>query len=256
MLWWMALGVAGVLAAVFVVAWVGGFRLVARASGQKAKRRWQGAVAAWTEARKSVARRASQAEERRDRADRREAQAEARAEGSQQTTIFIGNDIFDRRPLTLLLVFWLVIAMAIVYVGHFEANYRLNAACRRAAQWTRVVFDPSLPGMDEPIIEIGSNNADSVIVISGAECKAGKTNAPPAPIAGRDGGHPGDVLLDLWREVNGRVRFLWRDKSSDGDLPQAVVVPLSRVLCMYYEPANPANGTDDSSPCTARNPRT
>lgn len=56
---------------------------------------------------------------------------------------------------------------------------------------------------------------------------------------------------------NGRARFLWRwlqetwRKSADEDpLPQAVIVPLSRVLCMYDEPTNSANGTDAGPPCT------
>ena len=180
-------------------------------------------------------------------------------------------------PATLRSVsIWLVVVMTVVYVGYFEAGYRSDAACRGAAQWTRVVVDPPLPGVPEPVVAIGSN-AGYVIVVSGAECKAGKTNAAspaptagrdgghfeahrvagpggqdPAPTAGRDGGHFGDVLLDLGRQVSGRVRFLWpwRDRSSDEDLPQAVVLPLSRVQCMYNEPANPANGADTL--CTAR----
>ena len=154
--------------------------------------------------------------------------------------------------------FWLVVAMTVVYVGYFEADYRSNAECRDTSSWTRVVVDPPLSGVSEPVIAIGSN-AGYVIVVSGAECKAGKDERRPlAPAAGRDGGHIGDVRLVLSRQVSSRVRFLWRwlretrRKSADANpLPQAVVVPLSRVLCMYDEPTNPTNGTDASSPCTA-----
>ena len=52
--WWMAvLAVPGVPAAVFVAAFAG-LRLVARASGQKAKRPWRDAVKAWTAARDAL----------------------------------------------------------------------------------------------------------------------------------------------------------------------------------------------------------
>ena len=147
---------------------------------------------------------------------------------------------------------WLAVAITAVYVGYFEADYRSNAECRDTASWTRVVVDPPLTGVPEPVIAIGSN-AGYVIVVSGAKCRARKTNTPPAPTAGGDWGHLGDVLIALWHQASGRVRFLWpwRDKSSDGDLPRAVIVPLSRVLCMYDEPTNSANETDASSPCTA-----
>ena len=152
--------------------------------------------------------------------------------------------------------FWLVIAMTAVYVGYFEAKYKSNAECD-APQWTRVVVDPPLSGVLEPVIAIGSN-AGYVIVVSGAECKTGKGKSRSSDQTvgrdGGDGGQPGNVLLDLWHQASGRVRFMWpwRDESSDGDLPQAVIVPLSRVLCMYDEPTNSANGTDASSPCMVR----
>lgn len=148
---------------------------------------------------------------------------------------------------------WLAVVITAVYVGYFEADYRSNAECRDTASWTRVVVDPPLTGVPEPVIAIGSN-AGYVIVVSGAKCKARKTNAAsPAPTAGGDWGHLGDVLIALWHQASGRVRFLWpwRDKSSEGDLPQAVIVPLSRVLCMYDEPTNSANETDADPPCTA-----
>lgn len=156
--------------------------------------------------------------------------------------------------------FWLVVTMTSVYVGYFEADYRSNADCHGTAPWTRVVVDLPLPGVPEPVIAIGSN-VGYVIVVSGAKCKARKMNvAPPALTAGRDGRHLGDFLLTLrrqasglWHQASGRVRFLWqwRDRSSDGDLPRAVIVPLSRILCMYDEPTNSTNGTDAGPPCTA-----
>ena len=146
-------------------------------------------------------------------------------------------------PATLRRVsFWLVVGMTAAYVGVFEAAYRSNAACRGAAQWIRVVVEPPLPGVPEPVIAIGSN-AGYVVVVSGAECKAGKTNdetgRPARPVVAR----------------NGRVRFLWRwlketwggSRPAGDSLPRAAVVPLSRVLCMYDEPANPVNDTDASS---------
>ena len=155
-------------------------------------------------------------------------------------------------PATLRRVsFWLVVGMTAAYVGVFEAAYRSNAVCRGAAQWIRVVVEPPLPGVPEPVIAIGSN-AGYVVVVSGAECKAGKTNdetgRPARPVVAR----------------NGRVSFLWRwlketwGESAGGDsLPRAAVVPLSRVLCMYDEPANPVNDTDASSlSCTARTSET
>lgn len=142
---------------------------------------------------------------------------------------------------------WLAVAITAVYVLYFEAAYRSNADCYGTAPWTRVVVDSPLPGVPEPVIAIGSN-AGYVIVVSGAKCKA--------RTAGSDWEHLGDVLLALWRQASGRVRFLsaWRDKSSDGNLPRAVIVPLSRVLCMYDydEPTSSANGNDASPPCTAR----
>ena len=147
--------------------------------------------------------------------------------------------------------FWLVVAMTAAYVVEFEADYRATVKCRGVAQWTRVIVDPPLSGVSEPVIAIGSN-AGYVIVVSGAECKAEKTNVAPSVLtAGRNFGN---FLLAIWRQASGRVRFLWqwRDKSSDGDLPRAVVVPLSRVLCMYDEPTNSVNGNDASPPCTAR----
>lgn len=153
--------------------------------------------------------------------------------------------------------FWLVVAMTTVYLGRFEAAYRSNAACHESTRQTRVVVESSLPGVDEPVIAIGSN-AGYVIVVSGANCKAKKdASQSPDLTDGRDEAHLGDVLRDLGRQVSGRVRFLWsrRDKSSDGNLPRAIVVPLSRVLCMYDmydEPANPATGTVASSLCTAQ----
>ena len=154
--------------------------------------------------------------------------------------------------------FWLVVVMTAVYLGHFEAAYRSNATCHESTRQTRVVVESSLPGVDEPVIAIGSN-AGYVIVVSGANCKAKKdASQSPDLTDGRDEAHLGDVLRDLGRQVSGRVRFLWsrlpRTGSSEGKLPQAVVVPLSRVLCMYDmydEPANPATGAVASSLCTA-----
>ena len=147
--------------------------------------------------------------------------------------------------------FVLVVGMTAMYVGCFEAAYRSNAACREAAQWTRVVVDPSLSAKN--LIAIGSN-AGYVIVVSDEDCKLGETDD-------ETGVHR--FLLDLWRPPSGRVRFLWRrlpwpaalsEKSAGREeLPPAMVVPLSRVLCMYDEPAN---GADASSLCTARTSET
>lgn len=69
--WWMAaLAVPGVPAAVFAAAFAG-LRLVARASGQEAKRRWRDAVEAWTAARDAL---------RDAQAERKDAAAELAAE--------------------------------------------------------------------------------------------------------------------------------------------------------------------------------
>ena len=157
--------------------------------------------------------------------------------------------------------FWLVVAMTAVYLGRFEAAYRSNAACHESTRQTRVVVEPSLPGVDEPdepVIAIGSN-AGYVIVVSGAKCEARKDARQSSELAdGHDEAYLGDIPRDLRREVSGRVRFLWRwleetwekKKSAHKDpLPQAVIVPLSRVLCMYDEPPN---GTEASSLCTAQ----
>ena len=147
--------------------------------------------------------------------------------------------------------FVLVVGMTAMYVGCFEAAYRSNAACREAAQWTRVVVDPSLSAKN--LIAIGSN-AGYVIVVSDEDCELGEMD---------DGTGVHRFLLDLWRPPSGRVRFLWRrlpwsaalsEKSAGREeLPPAMVVPLSRVLCMYDEPAN---GADASSLCTARTSET
>ena len=69
--------------------------------------------------------------------------------------------------------FGLVVGMTAVYVGCFEAAYRSNAACREAAQWTRVVVDPSLSAKN--LIAIGSN-AGYVIVVSDEDCELGETD--------------------------------------------------------------------------------
>lgn len=144
--------------------------------------------------------------------------------------------------------FWLVVAMTAAYVGFFEAAYRSDAACRGATRWTRVVVDSSLSGANDlnELIAIGSN-AGYVIVISGAKCSLKRrTSTPP----GNDGWRLRDVLRDLGRPAIDRGHFLWlwMKKEVRGDLPQAMVVPLSRVLCMYdYD-----DRTGAGSPCTPR----
>ena len=179
------------------------------------------------------------------------------------------SDLKPRLPATLGRVsFWLAVAMTAVYVGFVEAAYRSDAACREATRRTRVVVDSSVSDEND-LIAIGSN-AGYVIVISGAKCKAGKTNAGPTghtPESDESNessnesnesneGHPGNFLRNLGRQARGRGHYLWlwlqerlskKSERKEKELPRAMVVPLSRVLCMYDEPTN---RTDASSLCT------
>lgn len=140
--------------------------------------------------------------------------------------------------------FWLAVAMTAVYVGFIEAAYRSDAACHEATRRTRVVVDSSVSDEND-LIAIGSN-AGYVIVISGAKCKTPES----------DGWHLGNFLSNLGRQASDRGHFLWqwlqerlskKSERKEKELPRAMVVPLSRVLCMYDEPTN---RTDASSLCT------
>ena len=95
MSWWMtalAFAVPGVPAAVFAAA-CAGLRLVARACGQKAKRRWRDAVEAWTAARDAL--RAARAERKNAAAElaagKRRLKRERKAAGKQSSPAAIGG---------------------------------------------------------------------------------------------------------------------------------------------------------------------
>ena len=161
---------------------------------------------------------------------------------------------------------WLVVAMTVSYVACFEPAYKSEAVCR-AERWTRVVVDPPLDGVKDPVIAVGSN-AGYVIVVSGAECSS------RAPVAqnGNDGqsanqtAQSGDLVLDWlhgeWRRISDRWSFLFSLLSGRTDLsvvlpgggslaPRAAVVPLSRVVCMYDVPSRKP---DEQPACKPRTP--
>ena len=150
---------------------------------------------------------------------------------------------------------WLVVAMTVSYVACFEPAYKSEAVCR-AERWTRVVVDPPLAGVKEPVIAIGSN-AGYVIVVSGCECPR---RAAMAAVATTENG---DLMLDwLQRQISDRWSFLFSLLSGRTDLsvvlpgggrlvPRAAVVPLSRVVCMYDVPSRKP---DEQPACKPRTP--
>ena len=125
---------------------------------------------------------------------------------------------------------WLAIITSICYVTLFEPNYSAHTVCDRATQ-TRVVVDPLLSGVKKPIL-IGSN-AGYLFVISADKCNTRDETSDPQE---SEDGDWMSIVSDLfdraWGYVSDRWNYLW---SNDETAPpqQAVVVPLSRVLCMY-----------------------
>lgn len=165
---------------------------------------------------------------------------------------------------------WLVAAMTVSYVACFEPAYRSDAVCQ-AERWTRVVVEPPLNGVKDPVIAIGSN-AGYVIVVSSCECSSRRPPTCTQPVTETKSSvettetRGGDRVLDLlrvWRQVSDRGKFLLVSLSSGWSglldvlwpsgrpAPRAAVVPLSRVLCMYDVPSE--NPGEDPA-CEQRTP--
>lgn len=177
---------------------------------------------------------------------------------------------------------WLAIITSICYVTLFEPNYRAHTVCD-GATWTRVVVDPPLSGVKKPIL-IGSN-AGHLFVISSGECEtrrkrrrgaedrgwmsfasdwfdrtwgyvSGHWNSlwpndePESPPGSNDEPEPPTGWFDsAWGYVSDRWNYLSNGRAEP---PRAVVVPLSRVLCMYEYEVEVDAGNRPSAPCKAR----
>ena len=170
---------------------------------------------------------------------------------------------------------WLVAAMTVSYVACFEPAYRSDAVCQ-AERWTRVVVEPPLNGVKDPVIAIGSN-AGYLIVVSSCECSSRRPPTCTQPVTETKSSEEttetksseettetrGDFLRVVRRQVSDRGKFLLNSLSlgwsglldvlwPDANLaPRAAVVPLSRVLCMYDVPSE--NPGEDPA-CKQRTP--
>ena len=175
---------------------------------------------------------------------------------------------------------WLAIITSICYVTLFEPRYDAHTVCDKAT-WTRVVVDPPLSGVEDPIL-IGSN-AGYLFVISDDRCNTrGTRQAIRRNQEDRSWTSIASDLFDRgWEYVSDRWNFLWSNgeasppepptgwfdrawgyvsgrwnfllgRTTRLEIPPAVVVPLSRVLCMYEVDA----GNDRKRvPCKAAGPK-
>ena len=154
---------------------------------------------------------------------------------------------------------WVAFITSIWYVMLFEPEYQAHAVCDEAT-WNRVVADPPLSGVRNPIV-IGSN-AGFLFVVSASRC-INKTSTPES----KDRSWM-SIVSGLFEYVNDRWNYLW--SNDETELPSAVVVPSSRVLCVYevdaggkrspvpceVRPEDPVNGGgEDGTPADLENHR-